>query len=68
LRSRLRGRGAWLCLRARRGVITTYKGVIFDAATFREERSFSLPGNPSCARVSADGRLVAYTVFVSGDG
>jgi WD40-like Beta Propeller Repeat len=60
------GRG--LCLRAGRGVITTYKGVIFDAATFREERTFSLPGNPSRARVSADGRLVAYTVFVSGDG
>jgi hypothetical protein len=60
------GRG--LCLRAGRGVITTYKGVIFDAATFREERTFSLPGNPSRARVSADGRLVAYTVFVTGDG
>jgi hypothetical protein len=60
------GRG--LCLRAGRGVITTYKGVIFDATTFREERTFSLPGNPSRARVSADGRLVAYTVFVTGDG
>ncbi len=60
------GRG--LCLRAGRGVITTYKGIIFDAATFREERTFSLPGNPSRARVSADGRLVAYTVFVTGDG
>ena len=60
------GRG--LCLRADRGVITTYKGVIFDAATFRAQRTFSLPGNPSRARVSADGRLVAYTVFVVGDG
>jgi Tol biopolymer transport system component len=60
------GRG--LCLRAGRGVITTYKGIIFDAATFREQHSFSLPGNPSRARVSADGRLVAYTVFVTGDG
>jgi hypothetical protein len=57
-----------LCLRAGRGVITTYKGIIFDAATFREQHSFSLPGNPSRARVSADGRLVAYTVFVTGDG
>ena len=60
------GRG--LCLRAGRGVVTTYKGIIFDAKTFREERSFSLPGNPSRARVSADGKLVAYTVFVTGDG
>lgn len=60
------GRG--LCLRAGRGVITTYRGIIFDARTFREERSFSLPGNPSRARVSADGKLVAYTVFVTGDG
>jgi hypothetical protein len=60
------GRG--LCLFADRGVITTYKGVIFDARTFRSQHSFSLPGNPSRARVSADGRLVAYTVFVIGDG
>ena len=60
------GRG--LCLRAGRGVITTYRGIIFDGRTFREQRSFSLPGNPSRARVSADGRLVAYTVFVTGDG
>ena len=60
------GRG--LCLFANRGVITTYKGVIFDARTFRPQHSFSLPGNPSRARVSADGRLVAYTVFVIGDG
>jgi hypothetical protein len=61
-----RGRG--LCLRAGRGVITTYRGIIFDARTFREEHSFSLPGNPSRARVSPDGKLVAYTVFVTGDG
>jgi WD40-like Beta Propeller Repeat len=61
-----RGRG--LCLRAGRGVITTYRGIIFDARTFREEHTFSLPGNPSRARVSPDGRLVAYTVFVTGDG
>ena len=60
------GRG--LCLFANRGVITTYKGVIFDARTFRPQHTFSLPGNPSRARVSADGRLVAYTVFVLGDG
>jgi hypothetical protein len=60
------GRG--LCLRAGRGVITTYRGIIFDARTFREEHSFSLPGNPSRARVSPDGKLVAYTVFVTGDG
>ena len=60
------GRG--LCLFANRGVITTYKGVIFDARTFRPQHTFSLPGNPSRARVSPDGRLVAYTVFVIGDG
>jgi Tol biopolymer transport system component len=60
------GRG--VCLFANRGVITTYKGVIFDAKTFRPQRTFSLPGNPSRARVSADGRFVAYTVFVVGDG
>ena len=32
---------------------------IFDARTFRPQHTFSLPGNPSRARVSADGRLVA---------
>jgi hypothetical protein len=60
------GRG--VCLFANRGVITTYKGVIFDAKTFRPQHTFSMPGNPSRARVSADGRFVAYTVFVVGDG
>jgi Tol biopolymer transport system component len=60
--------GHGLCLRATRGVITSYRGIVFDARTFREEHSFALPGNPSRARVSPDGKLVAYTVFVTGDG
>jgi len=58
-----RGRG--LCLQADRGVLTRYRGVIFDDR-FRMLHSFPLAGSPSRARLSQDGKLAAYTVFVTG--
>jgi hypothetical protein len=57
--------GHGICLRADRGAITTYDAVIFDRG-FEELHTFSLAGEPSRARVSPDGRVAAYTVFVTG--
>jgi len=55
-----------LCLAAEPGLLRRYSAYIFDAS-FRRMHSIRLPGIPSRARVSPDGRLAAYTVFVSGD-
>ncbi len=57
------GRG--ICLSADRGVLTTYKGVIFDER-FAPVRTLSLGGQPSRTRISPDGRVGTITVFVTG--
>ena len=57
------GRG--ICLDARRGAITTYSAILFDAR-FQQSATLPLPGIPSRARISPDGRYAAFTVFVSG--
>ena len=57
------GRG--VCLTARRGVFTTYEAIVFDGA-FQPVHTIPLRGTPSRVRVSADGRMAAITVFVSG--
>jgi hypothetical protein len=57
------GRG--LCLASDRRGITRYHGRIVDR-TFTETSRFDLPGIPSRARVSRDGRRAAFTVFVTG--
>lgn len=47
---------------------TQYAEVYQDiSGTLKLLKKIELPGNPSRARVSADGRLVSWTVFVSGD-
>jgi hypothetical protein len=58
------GRG--ICLAASRGVFTTYSAKLFDAKTFQILAQFPLKGVPSRCRVSADGKVAALTVFVSG--
>jgi len=58
------GRG--ICLAASRGVFTTYSAKIFDAKTYQTLAQFPLKGVPSRCRVSADGKVAALTVFVSG--
>jgi hypothetical protein len=60
------GGGRGLCLSADRGAITTYKVSLFDEH-FHVVKSISLPGLPSRARVSNDGRYGATTTFVYGD-
>jgi hypothetical protein len=57
------GRG--ICLSANRGVLTTYAAKIFDARQQILSTTY-VRGEPSRCRMSPDGRLAAFTVFVSG--
>ncbi|WP_327350486.1 hypothetical protein [Streptomyces sp. NBC_01304] len=57
--------GTGLCLRLD-GTLATYQLVILDAQ-LKEVRAIPLVGVPNRARVSPSGRLVAWTVFVTGD-
>ena len=58
--------GHGLCL-TRGGLLnTTYVAKVFDSS-FHVEREISVPGIPSRARVSPDGRYGATTMFVKGD-
>lgn len=57
------GRG--LCLIPEGGLVTRYWAVLFDDR-FSEGARIELAGSPSRARVSADGRYGAATVFVFG--
>ncbi|GAA0451481.1 TolB-like translocation protein [Streptomyces sp. NPDC046215] len=59
--------GTGICLQAVHGTLReSYRAVVLDAR-LRELRRYDLAGVPSRARVSPDGRSVAWTVFVSGD-
>ncbi|MGW5849158.1 TolB family protein [Streptomyces sp. NPDC055254] len=58
--------GTGVCLRRAGGVVPQYEAVVLDSG-LRPVRSFAVPGTPTRARVSPSGRLVAWTVFVSGD-
>lgn len=62
------GGGRGICLVAKRGVITTYSGKLFDPDSFRMLAEFPLQGVPSRNRFAIDGSLAAYTVFLSGHG
>lgn len=62
------GGGKGICLTAKRGVVTTYAGKLFDANTFVTLADFPLQGVPSRNRVSVDGSVAAYTAFLSGHG
>jgi len=55
-----------ICLQAARGVFTTYSAVLFEPGNFTIRATAALKGVPSRARISPDGKLAAYTVFVSG--
>lgn len=56
--------GTTACLRM--GVPGAYEAAVFDASG-KLVRTVPLPGTPSRARVSASGRIVSWTVFVTGD-
>jgi hypothetical protein len=57
--------GMGVCLRADRGLLTTYSAQIFDES-LEVRHTIDLPGGGSRARVAPDGKLAAVTVFVSG--
>jgi hypothetical protein len=57
--------GTTVCLRLA-GIGPRYEAAVFDAAG-TELRVVPLPGVPSRARVSQDGKVVSWTVFVTGD-
>ena len=58
--------GKGLCLTATGAFASQYVAKIFDAH-FNVSKTFSIPGIPSRARVSADGRVGVLTTFVNGD-
>ena len=58
--------GNGICLSDRGDILNPYK-VVFFGPDFKERASSPLPGVPSRARVSPDGRYGASTVFVTGD-
>ena len=57
-----------ICMTAQRGVVTTYTAQFFDAKTFQITSEIVLKGIPSRTRISADDKLGALTVFVTGHG
>jgi hypothetical protein len=57
--------GVGACLRPD-GPLATYQVVVLDSA-LREKQSLPLVGVPSRVRVSPSGRMVTWTVFVTGD-
>ncbi|WP_410654299.1 hypothetical protein [Amycolatopsis sp. lyj-112] len=59
--------GTALCLAAQPGVLPPMTDVIVLDKDLREIRRLELPGTPSRGRVSPDGELVYWTMFVSGD-
>jgi hypothetical protein len=59
--------GSGICLQADRGVFTTYAAALFDS-NFATRATFPLHGGPSRARVSPDGTLAGFTVFLAGHG
>jgi hypothetical protein len=58
--------GNGICLSDRGDILNPYK-VVFFGPDFKERASSPLPGVPSRARVSPDGKYGSSTVFVTGD-
>ncbi len=58
--------GTAVCLVRDRSLLPRSHALILDA-NLREVRRINLAGTPSRARVSASGRMVSWTVFVTGD-
>jgi dipeptidyl aminopeptidase/acylaminoacyl peptidase len=59
--------GTAICLRLKAGSLPALTEMIVLDANLRERHRETLPGTPSRARVSPDGRIVNWTMFVTGD-
>ncbi|MEU8417065.1 hypothetical protein AB0C24_30130 [Amycolatopsis japonica] len=59
--------GTALCLAAQPGVLPPMTDVIVLDKDLKEIRRIELPGTPSRGRVSPDGKLAYWTLFVNGD-
>ncbi|MFF0269760.1 hypothetical protein [Kribbella sp. NPDC004536] len=59
--------GTAICLRLKPGSLPPVTDLIVLDANLRELHRDTLPGTPSRARVSPDGRFVNWTLFVTGD-
>ncbi|MET4539932.1 hypothetical protein ABIE37_001706 [Arthrobacter bambusae] len=57
--------GTVVCLKTNRGLVTAFEAAIMNR-DWQVQRSWPLPGIPSRTRVSADGSMIATTVFVTG--
>ena len=60
------GGGTLFCVSVESDPLRPLRAYLLDAS-FTVRKTFGSPGLPSRARVSADGRLAAYTAFVGGD-
>ncbi|TDU90313.1 WD40 repeat protein [Kribbella voronezhensis] len=60
-------RGTGICLRVRQGSLPPVTDLLVLGADLSVRHQETLPGTPSRARVSPDGRLVYWTLFVTGD-
>lgn len=59
--------GTAICLRLKANSLPALTEMIVLDAGLRERHRETLPGTPSRARVSPDGRIVNWTMFVTGD-
>ncbi|MFF0344622.1 hypothetical protein [Kribbella sp. NPDC004875] len=59
--------GTAICLRLKPGSLPPLTELIVLDANLHERHRDTLPGTPSRARVSPDGRFVNWTLFVTGD-
>lgn len=60
-------RSTAICLRLKPGSLPPLTDMIVLDANLHERHRETLPGTPSRARVSPDGRIVNWTLFVTGD-
>ncbi|XAS70625.1 hypothetical protein VUN82_16145 [Micrococcaceae bacterium Sec5.1] len=54
-----------ICLKTNRGLVTAFEAAVLDR-DWQQQRAWPVPGIPSRTRISADGTMIATTVFVAG--
>ncbi|MET4620614.1 hypothetical protein ABIE18_002063 [Arthrobacter sp. 2762] len=54
-----------ICLKTNRGLVTAFEAAVLNR-DWQQQRAWPVPGIPSRTRISADGSMIATTVFVTG--